>query len=120
METAGVKPVIVHMGTVDDGRKLLRWSGRDDIETVSDPDRRLFRAFDLRLGTLWQLSGPQVAWRALFGNTLFRFGFGKMVGNGMQLGGAFLLDHGRIIRSYRCQTTAERIDFAGLACAVEK
>jgi hypothetical protein len=120
IEAAGLKPVIVHMGSVEDGRKLLRWAGRDDIDMISDPDRRLFRAFELKLGNLWQLAGPQVAWRALFDNTLFRFGFGKMVGNGMQLGGAFVLDQGRIVHSYRCRSAADRIDFTGLACAAAK
>jgi hypothetical protein len=55
-------------------------------------------------------------WRALFGGKLFRYGFGKMIGHGMQLAGAFLVDRGKVVRSYRCRTTADRIDYAGLAC----
>lgn len=117
IQAAGVKPIIVHMGSIEDGRQLLRWSGRDDLDTVSDPERRLFRVFELRLGGLWQLAGPYVIWRALFGGTLFRYGFGKMIGHGMQLAGAFLVDRGVVIRSYRCRTTADKVDFAGLACA---
>lgn len=116
IQHAGVKPVIVHMGTVDDGRKLLAWSGRDDLDACSDPDRRLFRAFELKFGTLRQLAGPYVLWRALFGGPLFKYGFGPMIGHGLQLAGAFLLDHGRIIRSYRHQTTADRPNYADLAC----
>lgn len=116
IQAAGVKPIIVHMGTVENGRELMKWSGRDDIEAVSDPDRRLFRAFELQFGTLWQLAGPYVIWRALFGNTLFRFGFGQMIGHGMQLAGAFLVENGRIVNSYRCRTTADRMDYAAIAC----
>jgi len=112
----GVKPVIVHMGSVNDGLALRKWSGRTDLEMISDPDRRLFRAFDLQLGTLCQLSGPFVIWRALFGGTVFKYGFGQMIGNGMQLAGAFVVDHGRIVSSYRHQTTADRPDYAAIAC----
>jgi hypothetical protein len=116
---AGVKPVVVHMGTRADGEQLIKWSGRTDIATISDADRRLFRAFDLELGTLWQLGGPFVIWRALAGGTLFKYGFGRMIGNGMQLAGAFLVDRGRIVRSYRHRTSADRPDYAELACSRE-
>lgn len=113
---AGVKPVVVHMGSDADGQALLKWSGRSDLAAISDPERRLFRAFDLKLGSLWQLSGPYVIWRALFGGTLFKYGTGQMIGNVMQLAGAFLLDHGRIVRSYQHRTSADRPDYAELAC----
>jgi hypothetical protein len=116
---AGVKPVVVHMGSEADGQQLMKWSGREDIETISDPNRRLFRAFDLQLGSLWQLSGPHVIWRALFGGTLFKYGVGQMIGNGMQLAGTFLLDHGQIVRSYRNRTSADRPDYAEIACSRE-
>lgn len=116
IQAAGVIPVIVHMGTAEDGRQLLKWSGRNDLVFVSDPDRRLFRAFELPFGGLWQLAGPYVVWRALFGGPLFKFGFGKMIGHGMQLAGAFLVENGRIVNAYRCRTTADRMDYAGLAC----
>ena len=116
MLAAGVKPIIVHMGTEADGQQLLTWSHRDDLEAISDPDRQLFRAFELQFGNLWQLAGPYVIWRALFGGTLFKYGFGKMIGNGLQLAGVFLVQNGRIVRSYRHRTTADRPNYAALAC----
>lgn len=119
MEANGVKPVIVHMGSAADGAKLLSWSGRSDLESISDPDRRLFRAFELQFGSLWQLLGPYVFWRAIFGGTVFKYGSGKIIGNGLQLAGVFLVDHGRIVRSYRHQTTADRPDYLGLACPTQ-
>lgn len=115
IQQSGVKPVIVHMGSIENGRRLMKWSGRDDIESISDPDRRLFRAFELKFGTLWQLAGPYVIWRALFGGPLYKYGFGPIIGHGQQLAGVFLLDRGRIVRSYRHQTTADRPNYAELA-----
>lgn len=117
---AGAVPVIVHMGSAADGEELLKWSGRSDLVAISDPERRLFRAFELRLGNFWQLSGPFVIWRALFGGTIFKYGFGKMVGTGLQLAGVFLLDHGQIVRGYRHRTSADRPDYASLACELPR
>lgn len=116
LQAAGVQPVIVHMGTLDDGRRLLTSTGLDDVPHISDPQRRLYRAFELPLGTLTQLSGPQVIWRAVMEGTLVRHGVGRMVGHGMQLGGAFLLEHGRVTRAFRARSTADRTSFADLAC----
>ncbi len=118
IHAAGVKPIIVHMGSEESGRKLLEWSGRDDLDAVSDPGRRLFRAFELQLGRLSELAGPYVFWRALAEGTVFRYGFGPIIGNGFQLAGVFLVDRGCIVRAYRHQTTADRPDYAGLACTV--
>lgn len=112
----GVKPILVHMGSPEDGQRLLKWSGRDDLEAISDPDRRLFRAFELKLGNFWQLAGPYVIFRALFSTPLYRYGVGMINGNPRQLAGVFLLENGNIIDSYHCRTTADRMDFSGMAC----
>jgi hypothetical protein len=47
---------------------------------------------------------------------VFRYGFGRIVGNPLQLTGAFLVHHGQIVRSVRHRTTADRPDYAELAC----
>ena len=118
LQAAGVQPVVVHMGTTDDGRQMLASAGLTDVPQISDPQRRLYHAFELPLGTLTQLSGPQVIWRAVMDGTLLRYGVGRMVGNGMQLGGAFLLEHGRVTRAFRARSTADRTSFVDLACPV--
>ncbi len=116
LQTAGVRPIIVHMGKPEEAKSLWDWSRNRNLDAVSDPDRRLFREFELRMGNLWQLAGPYVFWRAIFGGTLFKYGFGKMIGHGMQLAGVFLVDRGRIVTSYRHQSTADRPDYAKIAC----
>ena len=117
LHAAGVRPILVHLGQPSDSAGLLRWSPQSDVMTISDPDRRLFRAFELPMGSLWQLAGPYVFWRAIFGGTVFRYGFGKMIGHGMQLAGVFLVDQGRIVAAYRHRSTADRPDYAQIACS---
>lgn len=116
IRSAGVQPVVIHMGSLEAGRKLLDSFGLTDVPQISDPERRLYRAFELPLGTMTQIAGPYVIWRALSGGTFFKYGVGKMVGNGLQLAGTFLLDHGRVVRAYRHQTTADRPSFSEMAC----
>jgi len=38
------------------------------------------------------------------------------VGNPLQLTGAFLVERGEIVRGFRSRTTADRVDYAGIAC----
>jgi peroxiredoxin len=115
IEAKGVRPVVVHMGTVAQGEQLVRRYGYEGLDHVSDPNRRLYRALQLPLGTLSQLVGIQTFWRALVGGVVFRYGFGNFVGNGLQMPGAFLIRDGKILKSYRHQTPADRTSFAELA-----
>ena len=113
--------VVVHMSPPADGRSLLDHFGLADVPTISDPERKLFRAFELKSGNLWQLVGPKSLWRAMVEGTVWRYGFGRIVGSAQQLAGAFVVDKGRIIQAYRHKTSADRPDYTQLpevACPV--
>lgn len=115
IETAGLRLVIGHQGSDDDIRPLLTRQGIDRVERISDPEKRLYRSLDLPRGTLSQLFGPTVwaaGWRALRAG----HGIGPLVGDGFQMHGAFVIRDGRIVAARRCETAAERPDYAGLAC----
>jgi peroxiredoxin len=115
IEAAGLRLVVVHQGADDDIRPLLTRSGIERIDRISDPGKQLYMALDLPRGTLGQLFGPAVwwaGWRAL----LAGHGIGPLVGDGFQMHGAFVIRGGRVVAARRCQTAAERPDYAGLAC----
>ena len=115
---AGARPIVVHMGTVEQGEALVRKYGLADIDHVSDPERRVYRGLELRLGTLSQLMGLRTFWRAIVGGTVFRYGFGRFVGNGLQMPGAFLVRDGRIVKAFRHESPSDRPDYAGMACSM--
>lgn len=117
---AGAYPVVVHMGTVADGEVMLRKFGCQGIDQVSDPERHVYRALQLRLGTLSELAGWTTIWRTLFGGTIFRFGFGRIVGSGLQMPGAFLIRDGRIVTAYRHRSSAERVSYAADVCGLQQ
>lgn len=103
----GYQIAIVHMSSPADGARLAKKYDLESAHWFSDPTRRLYHACDLRLGTLNELLGPAVFWRAFVTGVIFRHGFGPMQGNGLQLSGALVLHHGRIVQGVRHQSTAE-------------
>lgn len=117
---AGIYPVVVHMGTPAEGEVMLRKFGCEGVDQVSDPDRRVYRALQLRLGTLAELAGWTTIWRTLFGGTIFKFGFGPIRGSGLQMPGAFLIRDAKIVNAFRHRSSAERVNFAEEVCGLQK
>ena len=115
---AGLIPVVIHMGSTEQGNSMMRRYGLEGVCQISDPDRRLFRTLELPFGTLGQLVGIKTFWRALVEGVVFKFGFGSFVGNGLQLSGAFIVKNGHVERAIRHESPAERTDFAELSCPV--
>lgn len=115
LEAGGIRLAIVHMSPPANAAALLARYNLEDLDQFSDPDCRLFRAFELARGTLWQVLGPAVWRRGLF--ALLRHGIGKPEGDGFQLAGVFVLKDGKIAASFRHATSADRADLTTLAKA---
>jgi peroxiredoxin len=122
VDRAGVVPVLVHMGSDEQARTFFARYGLGDVPRISDPGRRLYRAFDLRRGRLSEVFGPRVWIRGFVAGILHRHGVGAMVGDGFQMPGAFIVHKGRIVRAFRHRDASDRPDYArltdGAACAV--
>ncbi|MDX1962599.1 MAG: peroxiredoxin-like family protein [Pirellulales bacterium] len=116
IEAAGIRLALVHMGREDQHTaRFFAAYQLDDVDRYSDPERQLYRAFELSRGNFWQLLGPAVWWRGA--QAFFRgHGIGWLNGDGMQLPGVFLLRAGRVIREFRHRTAADRPEYATLAC----
>ncbi|MFN3326567.1 MAG: SelL-related redox protein [Bryobacteraceae bacterium] len=115
IESRGVRIVLAHPGSREQAAGAFARYGLDDLARISDPECRLYRAFGLKRGTLWQLFGPKVAWRGLQAGLLAGHGIGRLAGNGFQMPGVFLIAGGRIAAGYRHRTAADRPDYAALA-----
>lgn len=109
--------VLVHMGDSEAIGKLAEKYGLGDVDRICDPDRKLYQAFGLKRGRLWQLFGPKVFWRALPEGVLSRHGIGRVTADSFQMPGLFLIDEAGIVRRFRHQTAADRPDYAGI-CTV--
>lgn len=105
--------LLVHLGTPAEGDAFLgkRWP---EARAVSDPNRKLFHAFDLGRWTWTELFSPRVAWAAL---KAWRFGVGKPVGDPLRKSGWYLVDEGRVIWSQVHEHAGEERHYAELAAA---
>ncbi|MCU0708623.1 MAG: SelL-related redox protein [Pirellula sp.] len=103
----GIQPVVVHMGTADEGVAMMKRFGLADVPNLSDPDCRLFRAYHLPRGTWRQLFGWRV-WKEGFRTALIKgYGFGSLAGDGFQLSGAFLIRDGQILSAAPSKDAAD-------------
>ena len=118
IDQAGLKKIVIHMGTVEQAGPFLTRYGLSETDQISDPDRHLYRALELPFGTLSQLTSVKTFWRAMVEGVVFRFGFGPFVGNGLQLPGAFIIKDGQVTRAIRHDSPADRTDFEGLVCSM--
>lgn len=109
--------VLVHMGPEDEAtRAYFERYGASDLLRVSDPDRALYRAFGLGRGSIGQLFGLRVWIRGMLALVTGGHGVGKLVGDGFQMPGAFVIEGGRVVRAYIHRDAAERPDYGTLLC----
>jgi hypothetical protein len=83
------------------------------VTRIADPKCELYRAFGLGRGGLMELFGPRVWW--LGAMSIFKgCGVGHLAGDGLQMPGAFLFRHGRIVASQRAKSAADLPDIPAL------
>jgi hypothetical protein len=112
----GVRPVFVHLGTVEFAKAHFDYYGLSDVERVHDPEAVVYRlpAFALRrVNPWWHLVNPVVWWGWLNG-TIFKHGIGKIEADGHQMPGAFYLQGVKVVRGYVNKTIADEVDYLAL------
>ena len=114
IESAGARIVLVHMGPEEHASRFFPNYGLDEVLRISDPKRTLYRAFGLGRGTFGRLFGPKVWLRGFYAGVLKGHGVGRLVGDGMQMPGVFLLYHGEVVRAYRHHSVADRPQYGRL------
>ncbi len=108
---ANIRPAFVHMGDETAVGKFEA-HGAAEFSRFSDPQRLLYREFELGPGTLGQLFGPATFIRGFKAAILDGYGFGKLEGNGLQMPGAFLVRNGGIVSAYRHEAASSRPNYA--------
>ena len=112
IEKHGVQIALVHMSREPDASRVLTTCGLGDLPRVSDPNLSLYHAFGLRRAGAHHFLNPKVVFRMLL--AIAKHGLGKALGDSAQMPGAFFIFHSEILRSYRHQTPADRVDLLAL------
>lgn len=96
--------VLVHM--LQSGEEVDYLGQNSDIARIADPRCELYRAFGLGKGGFIELFGPQVWWRGAV--AVYKgCGIGHLAGDGLQMPGAFIFHHGKVIASQPAQSAAD-------------
>ena len=117
IESGGARIVLVHMGSDEEARAFFGRYELDDVARIADPQRTLYRAFELRRGTFTQLFGLRVTLRGILAGVRGH-GVGSPNADAFQLTGAFVVVSGRIVAGRPHRNAADRPDYAGLACGL--
>ncbi|GAB4238040.1 MAG: peroxiredoxin-like family protein [Acidobacteriota bacterium] len=115
----GARLLIVQMGSRVPKEQLAQSVGVPGEAILSDPGRRLYRAFGLGRVRWWEMLRPAVLRRAW---TAWRKGVrpGLPAGDTGQLPGAFLVEKGRVVKAFRPRSLAEEADFIALAAVSDE
>ena len=111
----GTQLAFVHMGNEQQATKFFTRFGLNDEHRVGDPERKLYNSFSLRRGSLAQLFGLKVWKREFRERIMLTYGMGKIIGDSFQLPGVFLVHHSEILKSFRHESVADQVDYAGMA-----
>ncbi len=117
IEDAGVTIVLVHQGTEEAGRRFFVGFGLGELHRVSDPERSLYRAMELKRGNLWQIAGPKVMVRSVLA-ALRGHVPGGVAGDAFQMPGTFLVRDRVITTAYRHASQADRPAYDAIACSI--
>jgi hypothetical protein len=119
VEANGATLALVHMGDESVPAHVAAFNRPElrDVPRVSDPDRALYAAAGLGRGSLGQLFGLRVWLRGFRAGVVDGHWVGSLVGDGFQMPGVFLMDHGKVVRSFIHRDASDRPDYASLACS---
>ena len=117
IESNGSKLAIVHMSEETDAKEFFTSYNMQAVDRISDPDCQLYQAYALDRGSFAQLFGIRNWWVGFKAMLVGRHGVGKLVGDGFQMPGAFVVADGEIIKAYRHAGSGDRPDYVGLVQA---
>lgn len=115
LESRGVTLALVHMSDPLEATRTMSRYGLDAVHRFSDPQCALYRAFGLRRGSFQQLLGVKVWFRGITAGIFRGHGVGRMLGDGFQMPGVFLLDRGEIVSQFQAQSVSDRPDYLVIA-----
>ncbi|MBK6932792.1 MAG: AhpC/TSA family protein [Saprospirales bacterium] len=123
LEKRGVRIVMVHMANEPGlAEKFFHKYKLWPIDYISDPEKRLYRAFELGRGTPAQLFGLMNWIRGFEAGILEGHGFaspGEEYGDGFQMPGVFVLHKGEIKHSFIHRHAWDRPDYEEIVNSCE-
>jgi peroxiredoxin len=115
IESRGPRLVLVHMADHAVAADYFARFNLPNIPHVSDPQKHLYSALGLRRGSLRQLFGLKCLVRGFKAGLIDRHLVGRLVGDGFQMPGVFLIHQGQVLNSFIHDSAADRPDYCAIA-----
>jgi hypothetical protein len=116
LKRRGVRPVFVHLGTLERAKVFFDYYGIGEVERVSDPEAKVYQnpVFAIsRIHPVLTLFQPAV-WMGWLKGALFKHGIGAIKEDGKQMQAIFFLKGPMIVRDFRYKTIADEPDYLKL------
>ena len=110
-ESEGVQLVLVHMSDKATAAEHFKKYKLNKFLAISDPELQFYEKFGLGKGSFNQLFGLRVWMRGFDAGVLHGHGIGRMMGDGFQMPGMFLLQDGMIKEKFIHQYASDRPDY---------
>jgi hypothetical protein len=116
IESRGIRPVFVHLGSPERARPYFDYYLLSDIERVSNPDASLYGHPVFGLGRKHAFSHFLVpaVWRGWLQGAVRKHGIGMIKEDADQMPGIFYLRERAIVRAFRYRTIADEPDYLKL------
>jgi len=116
LETKGVRPVFVHLGTPERAKPYFDYYNLSDVERVSNPNASLYQNPLFALGRTNPFSHffRPVVVKAWVTGAVRSYGIGMIKEDGEQMPGVFYLRDGKIASFYRYRTIADQVDYLAM------
>ena len=114
IESSGATLAIVHMSDNADAEDFFASYDMQSVDRFSDPECQLYQAYALHRGSFAELFGIRNWWVGFKAMFVGRHGIGKLVGDGFQMPGAFIVADGKVVKAYRHTGSGDRPDYVQL------
>lgn len=114
IQEKGFKIIFIHMSEKPEAKKFFKKYKIKNPEFISDPSQTYYRQFGLGKGTLKQLFGFKTWYRGFDAGVLNGHGIGRLMGDGLQMPGVFMLLDGEIKSQFIHNSVADQPNYSEL------
>jgi AhpC/TSA antioxidant enzyme len=107
----GAQVAFVHMSPPAEADRWFAEYNLTDLTRISDPDKHLYRLFELEEGSLNQLAHPRVWWPWFRTAVIEGHGAGAAGPNWRQLTGVFVVHRGKVLDGIRHEDSTGRPNY---------
>jgi hypothetical protein len=112
----GVRPVFVHLGPPHIAKANFDYYGLNDVERINDPQAMIYRhpVFMLSRTNPYSHFARAAVLAGWLKGAIFKYGIGKIEGDGHQMPGVFFLRGPKIVRRFVHRNISDQPDYLGL------